>query len=176
MFMLLVASLLVVETKFYGQSNKTKPDLTGTWVLDRSKSSRAINFDEALTVEHHDPEIKITRRITANGSERVETLTCYSNGRGEVNPSELTGKPVKTKTKWDGNKLVSQESSITRVGDRTVYVDVTDVWQLSADGCLLMHKTLPKMRPLGNAMIMPEGDVNTNRVFVRGTNWPSPSP
>jgi hypothetical protein len=174
---LLICSILLVGASICGQSSKKlKPDFSGTWVLDRSKSSKAINFDETLVIDHQDPEIRITRRITARDYERVEKLTYYIDGRGEVNPSELDGKPVKTKTRWDGKKLVSKESTTTSAGDLPIYVDVTEVWQISTDGRLLTLKTTPMMRPVGNAMIVPQGEVDTNRVFARELTQPANAP
>lgn len=175
---LLIGSILLVPASICGQSTKKlRPELSGTWVMDRSKSSKAINFDETLLIDHQEPEIRITRKITVKDYERVEKLTYYSDGRGEVNPSELSGKPVKTKTKWDGNKLVSKESTTTRAGNLLIYVDVMEVWQMSTDGRLLTLNTTPRQRPaVGHAMIVAEGEIDTKRVLVRELTQPGKAP
>jgi hypothetical protein len=40
------------------KTSKTKPDLTGTWLLDRAKSNvgQSATPDQPLKIAHHDPD------------------------------------------------------------------------------------------------------------------------
>lgn len=120
--------------------SKIKPDLTGTWVLELSQSETGTTPEITLIIEHHDPEIKITRKARLSEQERTDTLNYYSDGRGEENPSLESNTLVKSKTKWNGNELVSKRSRTTRIRDDTVFVDETEAWLLSADGRTLTQK------------------------------------
>ncbi|MCA1592320.1 MAG: hypothetical protein LC754_06655 [Acidobacteria bacterium] len=145
---------------------KSRPDLSGTWGRDKSKSdfgmlasSPAAKADETLTITQNEPEIKITRTLSLNGREEVQALVYYTDGRGETNPSTLGRIGVKSKTKWDGGKLVS-ESKLTHESPRggTFSIDSTEKWQLSSDG-----KTLTQT----NIIVTPRGVQTVRQVFNR---------
>jgi hypothetical protein len=120
---------------------KPKPDFGGTWKLDRSKGNYAKTTglkpgaELVLVISQVDPEIRVTRKLTWKGDERVQQLTYYSDGRGETNPSLVTMDEAKSKTRWSGNKLVlSYSFSAGSAGRRAIILDVTEEWKLSADG------------------------------------------
>jgi hypothetical protein len=130
------------------KEGKSHPDLSGTWQLDRAKSdfgewsdkplSRA---DSTLVVEHKDPELKIKRTLRLNGQEEVKQFTYYTDERGESNPATLGVGEVKSKTKWEGDKVVC-EAHITRKGQSGPYqLDVMQKWQVSSDGKTLTNTT-----------------------------------
>jgi hypothetical protein len=118
---------------------KTRPDLSGAWVLDRQKSKFGPSFlresgSVTLTVSHHEPEIRITRKLSLNGREQIHQLVYYSDGRGETNP-HLVGKgTLKTKTVWKGNKLVSKSTARSRTPQGDIEMDLFEKWELSSGG------------------------------------------
>jgi hypothetical protein len=128
------------------KEGKPHPDLSGTWQLDKSKSDfgpfsdRPLSkADATLAVEHKDPELKIKRTLSLNGQQEVREFTYYTDERGETNPATLGPGDVKSKTKWDGDKV----SSHARVKQGGSYdLDVTQKWQVSADGKTLTNTTL----------------------------------
>lgn len=127
---------------------KPHPDMTGTWTLDKSKSDfgpfrdRPISkADVKLVVTQRDPELKLTRTLSLNGQQDVREQTYYTDERGETNPPTLGTGEVKSKTKWDGDKVVTR-SKMTRETQRgTFEIDTTEKWQLSSDGQTLTVTT-----------------------------------
>ena len=123
------------------KSPAARPDFSGNWVLDHSKSSLGpfdrmlANAEVTLVISHKDPELKISRKASVNGREQSQILTYYSDGRGETNPNIFGPTEVKTKTKWDKSKLVSDASqSINTPRGDTIHIDTSEKRELSADG------------------------------------------
>ena len=124
------------------------PDFSGTWRIDRSKSDYGewsdkplAKADSTLVVEHRDPELKIKRTLSLNGREEVRDYAYYTDGRGETNQAMLGVGEVESKTKWDGDKVVS-EAQVKRRGQSGPYtLNVTQKWQVSSDGKTLTNTT-----------------------------------
>lgn len=132
-----------------GQGNKsqTKPDLSGTWAFDHSRSNvgkSSTAYDE-IKITHHDPEFRIIRTITINGKSELKELIYYTDGRGETNPTTTwlstspdpkSPRPAQTssKTKWSGERVVIRSALQMREGIHTFEDNVVDEWKLSADG------------------------------------------
>jgi len=147
-FLLLALAVVCAARDDKKKESKPHPDLTGTWALDKSKSDlgpfrdRPIaKADETLVIAHHDPELKIMRTLSLNGQEQSHDLAYYTDGRGETNPATFGGGEVKSKTKWDGEKVVAKSSTMRQTSQGAVFIDVTDRWQLSADGQTLTETT-----------------------------------
>src|SRR5919112_967603 len=75
---------------------KAKPDLSGTWELDRSKSDFGLfrdrpisKADSTLVVAHREPELKISRTLRLNGQQELKEFTYYTDERGETNPATV---------------------------------------------------------------------------------------
>jgi len=127
---------------------KTHPDFSGAWRIDRSKSDYGewsdkplAKADSTLAVEHRDPELKIRRTLSLNGQEEVRDYAYFTDERGETNQAMLGVGEVKSKTRWDGDKVVS-EAQIKRRGQSGPYtLNVTQKWQVSSDGKTLTNTT-----------------------------------
>lgn len=162
----------------------SKPDLSGVWVLDKSRGNyRKVNAALAeggitLVVSHREPEIKITRRFMLDGKERVQELAYYTDNRGEKNPAMMVDALIESKTKWDGRKLVSKltaDASMSRssaIRTRNIRMDIrmSEKWELSADGKTLTQTTetsFPRMDVEGQAIFFPAGDQTVKKVFKR---------
>ena len=121
-----------------------KPDFSGTWTFDRSKSNLgpfermpAANAEITLIITHKEPELKIVRKVNLNGNAGSQEFIYYSDGRGETNPAFLGNGEVKSKTKWDKVKLESKSSASyqTRgVGGDVFHTDISERRELSQDG------------------------------------------
>jgi hypothetical protein len=136
-----------VELSAFAQ---TRPDFSGTWVLDREKSrfgpfadSPVAREEVTLTVVHRDPELRITRRSRAEGGrEETRELLFFTDGRGELNPATLGRVGTSTKTNWEGSKVVARAKLERRAaGGKTVTFEVSEKWGLSNDGRTLTHTT-----------------------------------
>jgi hypothetical protein len=142
----LTAAASAVDDRKKG--GKSRPDFSGTWQIDRSKSDfgafsdRPLSkADSTLVVEHRDPELKIRRTQSLNGQEEVKEFAYYTDERGETNQATIGVGEVKSKTKWDGDKVVS-EAQVKRRGQGGSYeLNVTQKWQVSSDGKTLTNTT-----------------------------------
>jgi len=122
--------------------DKAKPDFSGNWTLDKSKSDlgqfargNLANASMSMSVTYKEPEWKMVRHIDANGQNIAQNYTYYTDGRGETNPGLLGSAQVKSKTKWEGTKLVSRSSTaITMRNGENLYIETTEKRELSADG------------------------------------------
>jgi hypothetical protein len=148
------------------KEGKSHPDFSGTWRIDKAKSDfgefseRPLSKAEAtLAVEHKEPELKIRRTLTLNGQEEVKQFTYYTDGRGETNQATIGVGEVKSKTKWDGDRVVS-EAHVTRRSQTGPYeLNVVQKWQVSSDG-----KTLTNTTTISNQM----GAQQVKLVYRRG--------
>jgi hypothetical protein len=129
--------------------HKERPDLSGTWALDKSKSKlgqlnqgRLAGADLTLFIEHRDPQIRILYRFTLKGQEILWQRILYSDGRGEVNSWLLSGSQVRSETRWEGASLVSTVRAEGR-GDLPRAVAL-ERWELSQRGKTLIITTSTK--------------------------------
>jgi hypothetical protein len=120
----------------------TKPDLSGVWTLDGSRSKVDPRLAEkvegyVLTIVHKEPEIRITRRYQKDGRNVTDESVYYTNGKAEIN-SRTGRKDYEPKTRWRGNKLVRRTvwrapGSIPETFP-PLEVTTTEEWELSSDG------------------------------------------
>jgi hypothetical protein len=150
-----------------GGDEKAKPDFSGTWALDKSKSnygpfaaSPAAREEVTLEIVHREPELRVTRRSRAEGrGERTQESVFYTDGRGELNPPTLGRIGTKTKTGWEGGKIVARARLERRAADgRAVTFEVSEKWEPSADG-----RTLTQTASAGS----PSGVQTVRLVFRR---------
>ncbi|HEX8161697.1 MAG TPA: hypothetical protein VF538_07485 [Pyrinomonadaceae bacterium] len=127
------------------QANQHEPDLSGTYSLDESKSDAmsGVKFDYTkLDVVQRGSEIKFIRRQGIGGGKELPvTATLYADGRGEKLLLLQGVRQVNSKTKWEGDKLVTRYTVKHIYGGRFINYDVIEVWELSKDGKTLTHDT-----------------------------------
>jgi hypothetical protein len=129
---ILVAVALAVPSFAQAQ----KPDFSGKWIQDMEKSDPApagrggggggAANPQQITITQTATEIKI-ERVTGQGTQ----ATVYKLD-GSESSNAGRGGDVKSKTTWDGNKLVTKYQQT--MGETTV--DVTETRSLEADGTL----------------------------------------
>ena len=162
---------------------KTKPDFTGTWLLDPSRSNVGPSRtpDRPLQITHHDPELKITRMVEHNGQVTGQDLIYYSDGRGETNPTTMflsTSTDVnpqrhdkdvtKSKTSWSGNKLVTRSTLRSLIASRELEFDIIDEWKLSQDGKALTQTSRTVFNPDSSpGVFIPANQPDIRRVYNR---------
>jgi hypothetical protein len=158
LWLLSCAALCVAQGGSENSKEESRPDLTGTWVLDRQKTDLA-RFDRdlrrggiTLIVRHLEPEIRITNKFRSEGKDRAQELVYYTDGRGEENPLLVTKGVVKSRTLWDGRKLVSKSFSQMRTSRGILQLEALQKWELSADG-----RTLTQTITYGDASFNPGG-------------------
>ncbi len=133
---------------------RAKPDLNGTWELDQSQtkpqsSKMPSSYRLTILISHREPEIKMTRRSISGGRERTREAIYYADGRGEKNLGlGITTRPdapeqeLQSKTKWKGDKLVTNTTIREAVASTILTWEIVDEWKLSADGQTLTHTTI----------------------------------
>ena len=136
------ASLAGVSSAQVGAGKGTRPNLTGTWALDRSSSSYGEargqgiwKADSTLVIEHRGEELRVERTLVLKGQRETKQYAYYTDGRGESNPMVFGRGAFETQTKWDGEKVVARARP-------AVGLESTQTWQLSADGQTLTHTTV----------------------------------
>ncbi len=139
------------------EKSKQKRDFTGTWLLDATKTNilRLVSRpDLPIKIVHQGPEFRVLLSLESNGQVEESEFIYFTDGRGENNPgiSMLTGNPyavraenlakpvLPSKTKWSGNKIVTQSGFPLRPDGRRIALQVVE-WQLSADGKTLTQRT-----------------------------------
>jgi hypothetical protein len=125
-----------------------KPNLSGTWTLDLSRSDYGVMQAQApqkleRTIVHEDPSLKFTTRQTGARGEVTTEMSYTTDGKPSVNRTprgEVTGI-----AKWDGNVLVISSKREINGAEITQ----NERWSLSGDG-----KTLTIL----NKISMPAGE------------------
>jgi hypothetical protein len=107
-----LAALIALSTVFCptqrALAQSPKPDFSGSWVLDKTKSDfGGTPAPESMSevIEHREPKIVITTTTKQSGGEdqRIVRLTTD----GAENANEFAGHQVKTATHWNGDRLVT---------------------------------------------------------------------
>lgn len=144
-----------------------KVNLSGNWTLDISRSnfgrlasSQFSNAKMTLKISHREPELKIVRSASMNGQTRNHNLNYFTDGRGETNANLLSNEQMRSKTKWEGAKLISRSSSSMSFNGQSVNLETIEKRELSADG-----KTLTITNTIGS----PRGVDVIKLVFKRAS-------
>ena len=133
---------------------KSKPDFTGSWLLDQKKSDDSgltTRPDLPIKITHQEPEFRITRSSEKNGQIVEHDFIYFTDGRGEeneatalltTNPSgakadDLKNRVTKSKTKWNGNKIVTRAVLRMDVAGHFVEFEQVEEWKISDDGKVL---------------------------------------
>ncbi len=129
---------------------KPKPDLSGVWVVDQTRSDKSNNTLEnseiSVTIQQTENEITMVRRYQALSL----TVKYFTDGREVSTKGSSGASVVKARTKWDGDKLTSRTVTRRIVMNRPVDLDIVEEWRLSKDGGTLTKKTIiiyPKNAP-----------------------------
>lgn len=122
-------------------------DINGEWV------QRVSNQIISLTIEHRDPEIKVTRREVSETKDETEVAVYYTDGRGETNTQH--GQTVKSVTKWKDQTLVFSLSSKSKIGRDWFEQKETVKWQIAKDGGSLIQVSQSTMSASAGVVIPP---------------------
>jgi hypothetical protein len=135
--------LSVVSQLGYGE---TKPDFSGNWVLNKTKSKQRNPGQfkrQTMEVRQKDPELNVDLR-----SEQPE-FRAYLNLKTDGTPAvAILGSPQRAVIKWDGNKMIirwnldgTASSSGSGSGRQGASPPFTWIWTLSPNGNTLVNDT-----------------------------------
>ncbi len=133
-----------------------KPNFTGTWKQDNSKSTvrPGSTLQYANRIEHQDPKLKVTTILS--GGDRPESTYSrdYLTDGTEAKSADREGDQFTTTVKWEGTALVFE----TVEKENTATLTTRETWTLSDDG-----KVLTKKRHTTG----PRGDSDQTYVLVK---------
>lgn len=138
--LLFAVSVCLAQSNGNKSNKKTPPNLSGIWALDYSRSSldpamRKKVVDYVLTVDHREPEIRITRKYKEGGREYSEEMVYYTDGRAELSSRAGIRGPEPI-TRWQGEKLVRRSTFGPGRFETFPPLETvtTEEWKLSPDG------------------------------------------
>lgn len=99
------ASLLLWSASALGQE-APRPDLSGTWLLDKGKSRlEADQADTAiLYIEHEDPRLRLTRAYVSDGKADVFNEVLLANGKEDV--KRWKEDSTVYRCRWESDELI----------------------------------------------------------------------
>jgi len=165
------------------QVNNKKPDFSGVWKFDHSKStaSEIGKRDAPIKIVYNDPEFRITRTIERNGQSVERDFVYYTDGRGETNvatmlmtsepgrvkPEDIDKEIVKSKTMWQHGKVVTRSTTRDLTGAWILEYDIIDEWKISSDGKTLTQtsRIVFQADPTGRSVVVPANRPDDKRVF-----------
>ena len=141
--------LLLGVAAAFGQD--AKPNFTGDWTLDREKSEmgeprsgggggrgRGMGMG-SFSITQDGDALVLKRKVEFQGEERTFESRYTADGKENVNEG-FRGNSVKSKTHWEGAKLVTESVMETPNGTR----ETKEVRSLSADGKTMTVETTSK--------------------------------
>ena len=110
-----------------------KPNFSGTWVLDTEQSDFGdlpVPGSQTNLIDHMEPNIKLTQTIEGESvpDDRASTPRRYSTD-GKETASVLGDRPVKSTTRWEGNRLLT-DTTLEAPDGR---IEIKDSWEITAD-------------------------------------------
>lgn len=124
------------------QLASSKPDFSGTWVLDKNRSfSNPPGLEQTLVVIHTGDQIKLeSKQVTARGEQVINESYTLDGTETECAPSGAQpGAKGKRKASWlpDGRAVVIDDHITSDSPKGPVTQQVTRKWTLSPNGSTL---------------------------------------
>jgi len=152
---MVLLSLAVVALAALACSADDKPNFTGKWVLDVEKSDFGpipAPTAQSQEVDHKDPKFKV--KTTNKGAQGETTVESNRTTDGQENTNTMGGSEVKSKTVWDGKKLVTTMKRQVQGMD----IDIKDVLEMGEDG---------KSYTITRELKTPQGDLSQKLLFKK---------
>jgi hypothetical protein len=145
-----------------------KPNYTGTWVLDASKSEGVGGpqggpaAEETMTIKQDGDKLTVERKIKGQQGERVQNDTYTADGKETDFTMQMRGNETKGKriSKWsaDGGALEVNDKASFDTPQGSMSMTSSAKWTLSADG-----KTLT----VEGTRTTPRGEQKSKRVYTK---------
>ncbi|HEX4946347.1 MAG TPA: hypothetical protein VFZ34_06785 [Blastocatellia bacterium] len=120
-----------------------KPNLSGTWKLDKDRSfSNAPGLDQTMTIVHNGNEVKLDAKVTVQGREQQisETWTIDNQEHEFTPPGAAPGAKGKRKASWLPNDkgILVEDETMVKTPNGEVQQRTTRKYTLAADGASLI--------------------------------------
>lgn len=139
----LVFSLFLACFAAVSPRAQPRPDFSGHWTFDRTRSAQPWNGriviapilgDECVATQTATSfEVAITV-----GGQRVTAVYNFTGESRNLSPGDI---PVTSRTSWDGDRLVIVSTSQSIVNGQPVKIETRRVLWLDADGNLVIERT-----------------------------------
>ena len=129
---LMVLAFLFCSVATNVSAQQAKPNLSGTWKVNLSKSKPARQHGpggERYKIKHSDPRLEI--ELTFDG--RSETYTYITDGKERTANASLRDGTTQAKAYWDSDTLVIEKHQAIRFQDVGAFVSISH-YTLSQDG------------------------------------------
>lgn len=134
--------LLALACLFVLSFAAAKPNLSGTWKIDKDRSIGSPGLDQTMTIVHQGDEVKLDAKIIAQGREQQinETWTLDQQERAFTPPGAPPGSTGKRKASWlpNGKGVLVEDETVAKTPNGEVTSRVTRKYTLSADGATLI--------------------------------------
>ena len=155
---IVVAALMAVVLigDVAGQSQPSPASFTGTWERDKTRSDplmrrgQSVDADVTLVIEQSPPTVSIKRIVTMGADRAVRQLTYTTDGKENKNVNPR-GSEVKTRSQWDGGRLVTKGRQSLDSPLGPTEADLSEVWTLSPDGRTLTIESTTTVPVAGEA-------------------------
>lgn len=119
-----------------------KPNLSGTWKLDKDRSIGVPSLDQTLTIIHQGDEVKVEAKVVTQGREQQinETWRLDNQEQAFTPPSAPPGSTGKRKASWlpNGKGVVVEDQAVLKTPNGDVQQQTTRKYTLSSDGATLI--------------------------------------
>lgn len=136
--------LIVLSFALSVGAASTKPNFSGTWVMDKSRSfSNPPGLDQTLVVAHNGDRVKVEAKlVTAQGERMINEEYTLDGKEAEFTPPPGPGGQSgkgKRKASWLPNDrgIVVIDETTTETPNGPVTTLITRKWTLSSDGSTL---------------------------------------
>lgn len=129
--LVLCSFVLLLLVGICAAADEAKPDFTGKWALDTGKSDFGMLppvESQTSVIEHKEPKVKVTS-TTKNERGEQKRESNYTTD-GEENTNKNGPVEIKSKSHWDGKKLITDSKLKLQDND----IEIHDTWELSEDG------------------------------------------
>ena len=138
-------------------SSGAKPNFSGTWKLDVSKSDFGVlppDNSRTFVIDHSDPVLKVAVSLDGAQGKQDFTLNFTTDGKEATNSGG--GLEMKSIMGWESGTLVANGKFKYQDQD----VTVKELWQLSDDGKTLIQSA---------HYTSPMGEMDTKMVYAKAT-------
>jgi hypothetical protein len=122
---------------------QTRPDFSGRWTFDRSRSAEPWNGriviapilgDECVATQDG-TALKLSIKV---GGQTVSAVYNFAGESRNLSPGDI---PVTSRTSWDGDKLVIVSTSAATAQGQAITIETRRILHLDAGGRLIIERT-----------------------------------